>query len=562
MLEALHIRHYALIDRLDLTFGPGLTAITGETGSGKSIIIGALGVALGARMSAEEIRSGSDVCEVTAVFDPPQGQEIDRWLRSRSIELDEESLFMRRIARRGGRGTAFVQSVPVPLADYAELGRMLLAIHGQHQHQGLLSAAEHRRLLDRYADVEEQVASIAADTRRLTELDRRLDRMRSDMERSAHERELLQHAAAEIAGAELRDGEEQELSDRQRVLRSVEQIQRLLAAARTATSETQGGAGSGLRTALQALGELAAIDGRFAALARQVETALYEVEDITDALGDALGRAESETVDPGELLALEDRLAAIRTVIRKYGGTEAAALAHADDCQRRLDGLASSGQELSRYRELEAALERSRRAAATALSAARERAAADLARSVQDQLRQLGMPQAGFGISVTPHPDGIGATGADVVEFLLESNPGEGLAPLRSMAAGGELSRVMLALNAVPARARGTAAVVFDEIDAGVGGQIGVAIGERLRWLAERQQVLCITHLATVAARADTHVRIEKRTSAERSSVGAAVVDDVARVDELSRMLAGDHTEGATWQHAAQLLETARRQVD
>ena len=413
-------------------------------------------------------------------------------------------------------------------------------------------------MLDRYADVEEQVASIAADTRRLTELDHRLDRMRSDMERSAHERELLQHAAAEIAGAELRDGEEQELSDRQRVLRSVEQIQRLLAAARTATSETQGGAGSGLRTALQALGELAAIDGRFAALARQVETALYEVEDITD----ALGRAESETVDPGELLALEDRLAAIRTVIRKYGGTEAAALAHADDCQRRLDGLASAGQELSRYRELAAALDRSRRAAATALSAARERAAADLARSVQDQLRQLGMPQAGFGISVTPRPDGIGATGADVVEFLLESNPGEGLAPLRSMAAGGELSRVMLALNAVPARARGTAAVVFDEIDAGVGGQIGVAIGERLRWLAERQQVLCITHLATVAARADTHVRIEKRTSAERSSVAAAVVDDAARVDELSRMLAGDHTEGATWQHAAQLLETARRQVD
>ena len=558
MLEALHIRHYALIDRLDLTFGAGLTVITGETGSGKSIIIGALGVALGARMSSDEIRSGSDVCEVTAVFDPPQGEEIDRWLRSRSIELDEEPLFMRRIARRGGRGTAFVQSVPVPLADYAELGRMLLAIHGQHQHQALLSAAEHRRLLDRYADVEEQVASIAADTRRLTELDRRLDRMRSDLERSAQERELLQHASAEIAGAELRDGEERELSDRQRVLRSVEQIQRLLATARTATSETSGGAGSGLRTALQALGELAAIDGRFGALARQVETALYEVEDITD----ALGRAESETVDPGELLALEDRLAAIRTVIRKYGDTEAAALAHADDCQRRLDGMVSAGEELAGCRERAAALDRSRRAAATALSAARERAAADLARSVQDQLRQLGMPQAEFGISVTPRPDGIGATGADVVEFLLESNPGEGLAPLRSMAAGGELSRVMLALNAVPARARGTAAVVFDEIDAGVGGQIGVAIGERLRWLAERQQVLCITHLATVAARADTHVRIEKRTSAERSSVAAAVVDDAARVDELSRMLAGDHTEGATWQHAAQLLEAARRQVD
>lgn len=557
MLEALHVRDYALIDALDLTFGPGLTAITGETGSGKSIIIGALGVALGARMSAEEIRSGSDVCEVTAVFEPPKATEIDRWLRSRSIELDGDFLFMRRVARRGGRGTAFVQSVPVPLADFAELGRMLLAIHGQHQHQAPLSAAEQRRLLDRYADVEVQVTSIAADTRRLTELKQRLNQLQSDLERAEHERELLQHAASEIAGAELRDGEEQELADRQRVLRSVAQIQRLLAAARAATSETQGGAGAGLRTALQALGELATIDGRFDALARQIETVLYEVEDITD----ALGKAECETVDPGEVLAVEERLAAIRAVTRKYGGTEAAALAHAGDCQSRLDTLVSAGEEVSAYGERAAALDRSLHAAATALSVARERAASDLARSVQGQLRKLGMPEARFAVSVSPRPDGIGATGADVVKFLLEANPGEGLAPLRSVAAGGELSRVMLALNAVPARASGTATAVFDEVDAGVGGQIGVTIGDRLRWLAEQQQVLCITHLATVAARADTHIRIEKRTSGERSSVTAAVVDGTTRVDELSRMLAGDRNEGATQQHAAQLLETVRRHI-
>jgi len=558
VLEALHIRGYVLIDTLDLTFGPGLTAITGETGSGKSIIIGALGVALGARMSAEEIRSGSDVCEVTAVFDPPKAADIDRWLSSHSIELDGDSLFMRRVARRGGRGTAFVQSVPVPLADFAELGRMLLAIHGQHQHQALLSAAEQRRLLDRYADVEEQVTSIAADTRRLTGLKQRLDRLHSDLDRAERERELLQHAASEIAAAGLRDGEEQELSDRQRVLRSAEQIQRLLSAAKAATAETQGGAGAGLHAALQALGELAAIDGRFDALARQVETVLYEVEDITD----ALGKAESESVDPGELLAVEDRLAAIRAVTRKYGGSEAAALAHAGDCQSRLDSLTSAGEELSDCTERASALDRSLRAAATALRVARERAASDLARSVQEQLRQLGMPQARFDVSVTPRPDGIGATGADLVEFLIEANPGEGLAALRSVAAGGELSRVMLALNAVPARSSGAATAVFDEIDAGVGGQIGVTIGERLRWLAERRQVLCITHLATVAAQADAHLRIEKRTSGERSSVTAAAVEGPARVDELSRMLAGDRSEGATQRHAATLLSTARRHVD
>ena len=555
MLEALHIRGYALIDAVDLTFGPGLTAITGETGSGKSIIIGALGVALGARITGDEIRSGAERCEVTAVFDAPAAPEVDRWLRARSIDLDGEQLHLRRVARRRGRGSAFVQSAPVPLADYTELGRMLLAIHGQNRHQALLSAAEQRRLLDRFADVEEQVAAIAAETRKLSEAERRLDRLRSGRERAAQDRELLEHAVAEIERAELRDGEEQELVDRQRVLRNAERIERLLAAARAATAEAQGGAGANLRAALRAIGELASIDSRFDALSRQVENALYEVEDIDE----ALARAAGDTVAPGELLAVEDRLAAVHAVTRRYGGTESAALAHAADCRRRLDDLQSAGDRIDGHAAGVAALERSLHAAATALSAARARAAAELARSVQAELRRLGMPQARFAVSVTPRPEGRGAAGADAVEFLFQANPGEELAPLRSVAAGGELSRVMLALNAAPDRAGAAPAAVFDEIDAGVGGQIGVAIGERLRRIAERQQVLCITHLATVAARADAHLKVEKRTAGERSTVAAAPVAGAARVDEIARMLAGAHVDQVTQRHASLLLQTARR---
>ena len=555
MLEALHIRGYALVETVDLNFGPGLTAITGETGSGKSIIIGALGVALGARTAVRDIRSGSDVCEVTAVFGAPKDEEIDRWLRSHAIDLNGGDLFMRRVARRRGRGSSFVQSVPVPLADFAELGQMLLAMHGQHLHQALLSAAEQRRLLDRYADVEKQVGAIAADTRLLNDLEDRLTQLGEEMDRAAHDRELLQYVATEISRAELRDGEEQELVDRQRVLRSAEQIQLLLATARAATSETQGGASAGLHAALQAVGELVAIEGSFGTLAAQVENALYEVEDIID----AIGKAQGDTVDPGELLVVEDRLEAIRSVTRKHGGSEAAALAHADDCQRRLGGLTSAGEKIAEHSERAAELKRSLQLAATALTAARRRAAADLARSVQKELHQLGMPQTRFRVAVTPRQDGLSATGADAVEFQLEANPAEGLAPLRSVAAGGELSRVMLALNAVPAYSGGAAIMVFDEIDAGVGGQVGVAIGERLRRIAERKQVLCITHLATVAARADTHIRVEKRTSEERSLVVAGVVDGADRVDELARMLAGDHSEGVTQQHATRLLEAAHR---
>ena len=534
-----------------------MTAITGETGAGKSIIIGALGVAMGARITAEEIRTGAELCEVTAVFDAPAAPEVDRWLRARSITLSGEALFMRRVARRRGRGSAYVQSVPVPLADYGELGRLLLAIHGQHQHQSLLSATEQRRLLDRYADVEEQVSAIGADSRRLSELRDRQERMLRDLERDARDRELLQHAVAEIDRAALRDGEEQELTERRHVLRNAEKIQGLLAAAKAATSEAAGGAGAHLRTALQAIGELAAIDGRYQGLAQQVETTLYEVEDVSD----ALTKAESDAVDPGELLAVEDRLAAIRAATRKYGGCEAAALEHAGVCRRRLADLESAGDDLSAAAQRADALERSLRAAAEALSAARHGAAAELQRAVQEELQQLGMPQARFAAAISPRPKGLGATGIDALEFLLEANPGEGLSPLRSVAAGGELSRVMLALNAVPARAGGTMTTVFDEIDAGVGGQVGVAIGERLRRVAERQQVLCITHLATVAARADTHLKVEKRTAGdgERSAVTAGPVDGATRVDELARMLAGDRSEGVPQQHASLLLAAARQ---
>ena len=555
MLEALHIRDYALIDTVDFTFGPGLTVITGETGSGKSIIIGALAVALGARVTVEEIRSGSDVCEVTAVFDVPKSAAIDGWLHCHEIEIDGESLFMRRVARRRGRGSSFVQSVPVPLADFAELGQMLLAIHGQHQHQALLSVIEQRRLLDQYADVEKQVDVIAADTRLLTNVEQRLTQLQEDLDSAVHDRELLQYALAEIGRTEIRQGEEQELLDRHHVLSSAERIQTLLAVARAATAETQSGAGAGLHAALQAVRELAAIESNFGILATQVENALYEVEDITD----VIGRAQSEMVDPGELLTVEDRLAAIRAVTRKYGGTEAAAISYADDCQRQLARFASSGEEIVQHRERADELKRSLQPAAIALTAARQRAANDLASSVQEELHQLGMPQAQFHVAITPHRDGIGSTGADFVEFLLEANPAEGLAPLRSVAAGGELSRIMLALKAVPACAGGPTTAVFDEIDAGVGGQIGIAIGERLRRIAERQQVLCITHLATVAARADTHIKVEKKFSNERSSVIARVVNGEDRIDEVARMLSGDHTEGVTQQHAEQLLSAAHR---
>lgn len=558
MLETLHIRGYALIDSLDLNFGDGLTAITGETGAGKSIIISAIGVALGARISTKEIRTGADSCEVTAVFDPQLSGEVDRWLSARSIDLAGEALILRRVARRRGRGSSFVQSIPVPLSDYGELGRLLLSIHGQHQHQSLLSAAEQRRLLDRYMDVEGQVASIGADNRRLTELRDRQDRVRRDIEHDVRDRELLQHSVEEINRMEIRDGEAQELTVRRNLLRNAEKIQELLATSRAAISEVQGGAAYQLRAALQAIGELAAIDDRYEALVQQVETTLYEVEDVCD----VLSKFEDNAVDPGELLLVDDRLQTIRAVTRKYKGTEAGTLAHAEECRRQLTELESVGEKLEEVAAVVEALERSIKAAAEALSLARQGAATELQSLVQQELRQLGMPQARFSVGITSRREGIGATGMDAVEFLLEANPGEGFSPLRSFAAGGELSRVMLALNAVPARAGGTMTTAFDEIDAGVGGQAGVAIGERLRSVARRQQVLCITHLATVAARADTHLMVEKRRIDDRNAVVAGPVDGDERVDELARMLTGDRSEGVPRQHALLLLSAAHGQSD
>ncbi len=554
MLEALHIRNYALIDSLDLRFREGLTVVTGETGAGKSIIIGALGVALGDRVTAGEIRSGLETCEVTAVFNPQVSGEVLQWFSARSIVFSGEALLMRRVVRRRGRGCAFVQSVPVPLADYSDLGKLLLAVHGQHQHQSLLSVTEQRRLIDRYAAVEGLVAEISASSRRLSEMRNREEQIREDLERSASDRELFRHAIDEINSAEIRDGEERELLGRRHSLRNRENIKRLVSSASVAISESQGGAGALLRSALQAIRDLCGIDRRYESLSQQLETTLYEIEDIYEALSET----EDDFVNPDDLLVVEDRLAAIRAVIRKYDGTEAGALQYAKECRQRLMELESADNDLQESAEQFKEIENSFKVAAATLSSARQDAASELQGLVQEELHHLGMPRARFEVSITPRQEGIGSTGMDVVEFLLEANPGEGFSGLRSVAAGGELSRVMLALTAIPNRYRQPITSVFDEIDAGVGGQVGVAIGERLRRISEHQQVLCITHLATVAACADDHIKVEKRSIGERASVVVGAVDGADRRDEIARTLAGDRSNGVPQEHASLLLAAAR----
>ena len=559
MLESLAVRDYALIDRLEVSFGPQLNVLSGETGAGKSIIIGALGLLLGSRASTADIRSGAASAEVSAVVCLSRAPaEVRAWLEERELPVEEERVILRRVVRRNGRSSGFIGAVPVQTAQLAALGQWLFDLHGQHEHQSLLREDQQRRLLDHFAGQRPLAREVAAAHAALAAARARL----RDLEQGAADRgrqvELLRHAAQEIAAAHLQPAEEQDLEREQRRLAAFERISTTARLVYERTAEARGGVVATLRGVLEDLQELAALDARFDGCRQQVETSFYELEDAAEGVRRYWN---SLHYDAGRLAAVGERLEMIRGLQRKYGDSVAAVLAHGDRAQAELERL-----ERARETAAGAAREVERRSAGLArcaarLSEQRRRAAGRLREAVQDALADLGMPQARFAAALRPRTEqgapAIAAGGAESVAFLIAANAGEPLKPLRSTASGGELSRVMLALKSVFADGDPVATLVFDEVDAGIGGAVAAAVGDKLARLAQRRQLLCITHLATVAVRAATHLRVFKQEREGRTVTAVAAVSGRRRVAEVARMLSGDDSVEVSLRHAAELL--ARR---
>ncbi len=560
MLEELTIRDYALIDRLQMGFEAGLNLLSGETGAGKSILIGALGFVLGDKPDTGVIRAGAEESLVSAVFSIKGNSEALAWLSERGIETEGDSVLIRRSLKNNGRGSIYVQSAPVTRADLSDFTSLLIDLHGQHEHQSLLAPDKHRRFLDRFAGIEDEVLAYGKRFCLLTEKRKNFQLMLESESERARRRELLEFAVQEIEAAKLRAGEEEELEAEDKRLSQHEKLHEYMETAKRDLSASGEGALALLRQARQAMESASGIDQGLSDLSRRLDDSFYELEDLADSLRSYL---DGLRFSPERLDQVSSRLAEIHRLRKKYGPGIPAILTKLDESRAELERLKGFDEDRGAIEAEIAALEREVYQTAGELSAKRSNAAGQLSSRIAAIIRSLGMPKAEFAISIQRKPDEggkavVGQYGFDVIEFLIAPNPGEPLKPLAKIASGGELSRVMLALKTVLAESDPLGTMVFDEIDAGIGGDVGVAVGEHLASLARHKQVFCITHLASIAAHADNHIKVEKYQEAGRTLTRVRRISNEERVMEIARMLSGAQGGEASVNHARELLKRFR----
>jgi len=536
MLTSISIRDFVLIERLDLEFGRGLCVLTGETGAGKSILLDALGLAVGGRAERGLIRSGASQATVTAVFDPPGEHPARAALSGNGLE-GEGALIFRRAIGVDGRSRAFVNDQPVSIGLMREAGAMLLEIHGQHDDRGLLDAAGHRALLDAFGALGEDVAEVEAAWRALSAAEEALRIEAEAQARAAQDYDYLKHVAEELRTLDSRMGEEAELANLRAVMMAAEKIATDLNEAVDALSG-QGGVEARLNLALRRLSRAqAAAQGRLDEAVTALDRAVIEVNEARRTVEAA---TQGLAFDANGLERAETRLFALRAAARKYGGNCDGLTAKRADVEARLAALAGAQ---SRARELERLKDAARakyNAAADALSAARATAAVALDARVAKELAPLKLGQALFRTQIERlPPDSAGPLGQDRAEFMVATNPGAPFGALTRIASGGELARFILALKVALADEGSASTLIFDEVDRGVGGAVADAVGERLARLARGEQVLVVTHSPQVAARGMHHLRVSKAMAAGAMTTRVELLDAAGRREEIARMLAG-----------------------
>ena len=553
-LASLRIRNLALVEDLTWQPGAGLVAITGETGAGKSLLIGALQLLLGERADKSLIRAGADSCTVEAVFEVGETRELDAWLEEQGAEpCAEGELLLKRTLSAAGAGRQFINGSACTLSALKSLGDRLVDLHGPHDHQSLFSREAQTRVLDAYAGVAPLASDFAAAHREQGRLAGEIERLRGLEQDAALRRDMLAHAAKEIGEAKLRPGEEEELMSR---LRAAGNSQRLLELGAQMSSALGADGEGGLRTALaeavRAARELVRLDDSAAPLLESLEDVAGRVADIESETRHYAGRIEA---DPATLQELEARADLLQSLKRKYGGTIEEVMARGDQASKDLEDIETRGDKIAALeKEQSSAASRAAKLAKT-LSAARAKAAPALAKAVTKELRELGFLRAEFGVQLEAlHEPRV--LGAELAEFEFAPNPGEPAKPLRAIASSGEISRVMLALKSVLAGQDGVPLLVFDEIDANVGGEVAVKVGQKMRTLSKAHQVLCITHLPQVAAAAHRQFAVTKEFDGRRTATAVSELRDKERVAELARMLGGQDSDSAV-AHARSLLASA-----
>ncbi len=550
MLTELRIRNFAIIESLTLPLAPGFNVLTGETGAGKSIIVGALGLLLGERASAELIRTGADKAIVEGVFDVADKLEIERMLDERGIELEEGRVVLRREVAVAGRTRAWINDTTTTAAALAEIGRGLVNLHGQHEAQTLLDEESQRRILDAFGGATDHAAKVAASHRALGEITREIETLasrRADAERRA---DYLRHVVKEIDEARLREGEEVTLEEEARRLENAEELRSSAAGMVSALEGSDEAVLHALASVQRSLAHVQKLDPTASRLQELFDSAFYALEELSRQLSEY---EESIDLDPARLVEVQRRRELLFRLTKKYGPTIVDALRVAREAREELSLVDGAGFDLKtlegRRDEARARLVEDARRLTTLRSTAAER----LSRAVDEVLPGLGMPEGHFTVSLRPR-DPIQATGAEDVEYRVTLNVGHDTRPLAKVASGGELSRIMLALKTILARLDRVPTLVFDEVDAGIGGRVGLQVGDTLRGVAQHHQVFAITHLPQIAARAHHHIVVTKGAREGVTAADVSVVDGTPRISEIARMLGGDAESDISRAHARELL--------
>ena len=563
MLEDLTIKDFAIIDCVTIDFNKGFTVLSGETGAGKSILIGAVSFLLGGKAEVSQIRAGCHEASVTGTFyfsPDTDMSEAALWLNEHGIELEENRIILRRFIKDTGKSSAWIGNVPVTRADLAEFSSFLIDIHGQHEHQSLMKVPEHRKFLDARAGLVEEVKHFTSVYSELVEKRRLLQKMNSSDSERLRKIDMYEFAVKEIEEANLKPDEDIALEDEENRLSSYEK----LFSGIEAIKSTLDGADSSVVPLLKKIRResqlVSSLDKSLVSLDGRIESSFYELSDICE---EYENYARKLVFDPVHLQEVQDRISLIYNLKKKYASSSSASLKEVFDyyenAKSELEKLGAGAESREDLEKNVSELEKNVYVLAKSISDKRKTAAANMSSEVESLLKQLGMNGTRFSVGISEKPGNdveqrCGPYGMDNIEFLISANPGSPMLPLAKIASGGELSRVMLALKTIFAQNDAVQTLVFDEIDTGIGGEIAVAVGKHMQNLAKNRQILCITHLASIAVYADNQIKIEKGVVNGKTASNVHPVTGEDRVGEIARMLSGDSVSPESLEHARSML--------
>lgn len=551
MLQTLRIRNLAIVEDIRVDLAQGLNVVTGETGAGKSIIAGALGLVLGERADKTMVRAGEDKCGVEAIFHLADSSLVDTVLDELGLDPCEDGrLIVRRIVAASGSGKNSINDSPTTVQALKRVGDLLVDMHGPHDHQSLLNREFQLDLLDSYGNLWKARSEYEELYGKMTGLERRRSELDSDEQEVAQQIDVLSYQVKEIDDAGLTDMDEVELEQEHARIANAHRILELAAAARQALTEEESAAANGIAFALQQLSAMTELVDECAEWRQEAESISIQIRELSSAVN---SYAQDIEGDPGRLQWLEDRMALLHRLKRKYGSSMEDILTFLESARARLADLESRGEKIAEIESEIQAVRAELEKAGKKLGKGRRKAADSLGNAVTDQLHGLGFPHGAFRVDVESGKRG--PSGMDEVEFGFAPNVGEPMRPLRAIASSGEISRVMLATKAVLAVHDRIPVLVFDEIDANVGGEMGNAIGTKLETVSKHHQVMCITHLPQVAVHAKTHLVVTKHVHEGRTRTRIEPLEGDGRVEEIARMLGGKKLTGVTLEHAKQMLE-------